>query len=244
MEIRLIGLKRLDNSLHFQIHTDFGANVEKYDAEKLKIEALFASWKTAYNNLDVAFKKIIKSILTDDMAKADKRRDEILQAMKEAVKMASKHSEQTVRRAAGKVKIVFDTYGRIEKLSYPAETAAVYNIIQDFEGKYSAEIALVGLTPWVAELKTANETFGSLTGERKEETLAKPDLVMHDVRLKIDAEYKAIVKLINAAIVMEGEDNYREFVTALNLDIKKYADIMAQRKGRAAAKKEKKENKD
>jgi hypothetical protein len=127
----------------------------------------------------------------------------------------------------------------MEILPYTAETAAVYNIVQDFEGKYSAEIALVGLTQWVVELKNANETVSSLMGDRYDETLAKPDLVMRDVRLKIYAEYNIIVKRINAAIVIEGEDNFRDFVTAFNLVIKRYADLLAQRKGRAAAKKEK-----
>jgi hypothetical protein len=50
-----------------------------------------------------------------------------------------------------------------------------------------------------------------------------------------------MVDCINAAIIMEGDDKYRDFVTAVNVVIKRYTDIQAQRKGRAAVKKEKSE---
>jgi hypothetical protein len=90
-------------------------------------------------------------------------------------------------------------------------------------------------------LETANKTVDQLMTERYEESEAKTALVMREVRIKIDDAYNAIIERINALIIVEGEEKYREFVTALNVVIKRYNDIQAQRKGKAAAKKEKSE---
>jgi hypothetical protein len=48
---------------------------------------------------------------------------------------------------------------------------------------------------------------------------------------------------INALIKVFGEDDYRGYVTALNGHVAKYNNAIAQRAGRAAAKKEKSEEK-
>jgi hypothetical protein len=244
MEIQKINLHSLLSEEHMQIHTDFRTYVTRYDPEKLKITHKYASYTLAYDVLDEAFKQSRKSMNTADVQKADKARDAIWTGMRKALQLALKHYDKDVVKAAYKVKIVFDTYGNVAKMSFNRETASVDNIIQDLQGKYSAEAATAGLTQWVTELKNANETFKNLMLERYDETTAQPSVTLRDARQKIDCEYRDIVKYINALIVVEGEDNYREFVTAFNTVIKRYADDMKQRKGRAAAKKEKSKNKD
>jgi hypothetical protein len=110
-------------------------------------------------------------------------------------------------------------------------------------GKYCNDASTVGLTGWVDELENANVTFNRLMKDRYNEMAVKTDLVLRQVRLKIDEAYRIIVEHINAAIVVEGEEKYSKFVTELNVVIKKYADMLAQIKGKAAAKKRKKEKK-
>jgi hypothetical protein len=237
MEVQKIKLHDLQNEEHLQIHTEFGIYVERFGPEKLKIESLYVAYKAVYNDLDTALTKISKSKYTAELHSADKFRDKIWKGMQEVLKSALNHYDDTVVKAANTVKIVFDTYGKIDKRSYSKETAAIHNIVQDFHGKYSNEVATIGLTQWVIEFKKANDDFETLMVDRYDESAAQPNLVLREVRLKIDEAYYAITKRIDAAIVIEGEEEYREFVTAFNVVIKRYTDVMAQRKGRAAAKK-------
>jgi hypothetical protein len=237
MELLYINTTHLDNSTHVQFHADFHTFVNRHDTLKLKIAAQLASYINARANLDAAFKKIRKSKHTADIKKADHFRDETWKALKNALKWALNHSDPEIQKDAETVKIVFDTYGKLDERAYDKETADIDNMVQDLEEKYSKEVATAELTKWVTELKKANEVFKNLMLERYDETVSKTVPTMRDARLKIDEDYYSIVKYINAAILIEGEDDYSEFVTAFNAVIKRYLDIMAQRKGRAAAKK-------
>jgi hypothetical protein len=239
MEVQKIKLHDLQNEEHFQIHTEFGIYVERYDPVKLGIEPLYATHKVAYSNLDIALTKIRKSEYTDAVSAADKFRDKILKGMQDVLKSALNHYDKAVEKAAYKVKIVFDTYGNIAGRSYSKETAAIHNIVQDLQGKYSNDAAIIGLTQWVTELKKANDDFETLMLDRYDELSAQPNLVVREERLKIDEAYYAIIKRINAAIVMEGKEEYSEFVTAFNTVIRRFITVMAQRKGKAKAKKAK-----
>jgi ElaB/YqjD/DUF883 family membrane-anchored ribosome-binding protein len=109
-------------------------------------------------------------------------------------------------------------------------------------GKYAKDAATAGLTGWMDELEKANNAFGNLSMDRYDESAAQTALAMKEIRSQVDDAYRKIVERINAAIIMEGEDDFSEFVTTLNAVIKKYSDILAQKQGRAAAKKENKEN--
>jgi hypothetical protein len=243
MKIEKLDLHNLRNDTHFQYYTDFRKLTERHQVVKLKIQSLYDSFIALYNDEDTAFKKISKSVYTSEIKNADRYRNKIWRGMINAVKSAMQHYGNDVQRAAIRLKIVFDAYGYIIKKPFNDKTGAIYNLLQELRGEYAADAAKAGLTGWIDELEIANETFERLMMNRYDETTAKTDLVMRQVRVKIDGAYRIIIERINAAIVMEGEEQYREFVATLNTIIKKYADILAQRKGRAAAKKEKKEEK-
>jgi ElaB/YqjD/DUF883 family membrane-anchored ribosome-binding protein len=206
---------------------------------------LYATFLTRFNDEDTALKKINKSGYTAMLGDKDKYRDELCHGLAEINKVAMLyHYDSEVRQAAKTNQIVFDTYGNVARMPFDNETQAIYNILQDFRGKYAVSAAKAGLTPWLNALEPVNNEFKSLTRERYGEATEKTDIVLRKARQRVDAAYNAIVERINAAIVIEGKDGYRDFVNALNTIIKKYADILAQRKGKAAAKKEKSENKD
>jgi len=130
---------------------------------------------------------------------------------------------------------VFDTYGNVSVKPLDEETSALYNVLEDLKGKYAADATTVGLTGWMTELGKANADFETLMRARYDEAALKTDLVLKEVRVKIDEAYRVITERINAAIIIEGETTYRDFVSTLNTVIKRYSDILAQRKGRAAA---------
>jgi hypothetical protein len=144
------------------------------------------------------------------------------------VRAALRHFDPAVNEAAKRLKILLDTYYTpkpLQDLPYDAETVAVNNLLQEFDGKYNADVQIAGLTPWVEELHRRNDKFDRLAKAYNEQQAVKPSFKFKDVRRETDEAYKKIVLVINALIVMEGETMYAPFVNELNTLIKHYNDL-------------------
>ena len=239
MKINKLYSYYLRNDAHLQFFNDFRTLVQKTGAENLKIAPQFTAWQPLHDREDAALKKIVKSAVTAQIQEADKARDEIYTGILEMNSAALKHFNETVRSAASRLKIVFDTYGNIAKKTLNEETSAVYNILQELKGKYAADSATVGISAWVAELETRNNAFAALMQERFDETAAQIDIVLKDARAEVDAAYFAMRERINALIIVEGGAAYENFVKTLNAIIAKYNALVAAarsgKKGRKAS---------
>jgi len=224
LKIEKIHLTHLRNDAHFQFHTEFRDLAVLHNPLTLKVKPQFDSYLPLYNREDEALKKIVKSEFTAKIHEADKARDEIYLGMAETVTATLRHFNPTVRQAAERLKILFDTYGNVANKPLNEETSAIYNILQELKGKYTADVDSVGLTLWVAELETRNGTFEGFVKERFDETAARTtDIVMKQARAQLDDVYKTIVERINALAVVEGIEIYEAFIKTLNAVIAKYS---------------------
>jgi len=247
MKISPITLSRLRNDANFQFHTEFSSLVEKQTPEALKIKPLFDAYLPLYEKVDLALKKINKSSLTEQIQEADRVRDNIWKGLVDTNTAALRHFDPAVQKSAKKLKIVFDTYGNIAKKTFNEQTSATYNILQDLESsKYAPDVSAVGLSQWIAELKTRNNAFADLMRERVDEGSLKVDIVLKKARTHLDNAYYSIADLINALVLVEGAANYESFIKKLNLNIAKYNLLATQNsrkpgKGKGKGKKEEKE---
>jgi len=228
MKINAINTNRLRNDAHFQFHTENKNLIEEQTPQALKIELLFEEYVPLYNKVDIAFKKIVKSSITEQIQEADRLRDEIWKGLTDSNKTALRHFNPTVREAAKRIQIVFDTYGNIARKSLNEQTSATYNILQELEGKYATDVQTVGLWYWVAELKARNIAFANLVRDRVDESSLKVDTVLRKARIQLDEKYNAIVERINALVVVEGAENYEPFIRKLNINIAKYVLLITQ----------------
>jgi len=210
------------NDTHFQFFTEFRGQVIKSGAENLGIGQQFTAWLPLYEKEDTALKKIVKSAITAQLHKADKERDDMYTGMVETNTTALKHFNANVRDAATRLKILFDTYGNVTKLPLNDETSSIYNILQELEGKYTADAVTVGISGWAAELKTRNNTFSELMTQRFDETAHQTDIVLKDARAEVDAAYFEMRERINALAVVNGLTAYEEFIRTMNAIIAKY----------------------
>ncbi|GBU25116.1 hypothetical protein R83H12_01755 [Fibrobacteria bacterium R8-3-H12] len=116
------------------------------------------------------------------------------------------------------------TYGNVASKPLNEETSAIYNILQELQGKHAADMDAVGITQWATELQTRNAAFEALVKERFDETAARTtDIVMKQARAQLDEAYRGIVELVNALAVVEGAAAYEAFIKTLNAVIAKYA---------------------
>jgi len=232
MKITNIHTTHMRNDEHFQFYTEVRDLISKHGAAALKIQAQFETFLVLYDEVDEGIKKINKSAITAEIHKADKARDEIWSGINSMNKAALKHFDPEVQKAAQRLKIVFDTYGNIAKKPLDEQTSAVYNILQDLQGKYAADVAKVGIEQWVTELQARNIAFGALVKDRFDETALRTDVVLKEARAALDTAYRIIIERINAFMLLEGAAEYEHFIRALNAIVDHYADTLARRTGK------------
>ena len=234
MKIKDFSLVRLRNEEHFQFFTSFRDLVLVFTVLVLNIELLFNLFLAAYANELTALKLIRKNAISDDLVDADDERDNVFRGMSDAVKSALNHFNADVRAAAKRLQIVLDTYGNLAIKPYDAETGGLTSLINDFSTTYAADVATVGLTEWVTELKAKNKAFDDLKNSRYSAEAAKTILRMKQERAKADAAYRQIIERINALIIVEGEARYAGFVNELNKRIEGYENTISIRRAKGA----------
>ena len=232
MEPEILDSKELQNEEHVQHGKDLIALVEFYDADKLKLTSVYVPLKALISKEIEAFMKAMKSAKTVKIEAADFKRDFTVRGLTKEVKSKLFHFDPLVRDAALNVDTLMSKYGNIAKKAYDKETADIDKLVSVLETDHVADMATLGITTWVAQLKADNLAFVDLVSDRNKEYVGETQLVMRDVRNEVDEAYRKFVKRVNSLIDVYGETDYTEFVIAMNVSIKHYNDLVAQRQGR------------
>lgn len=221
-EIYDINIQRMNNGAHFTFVSNILARAEADTAVKGKASELVSNFKVAVAAEDEALKISQKSLLTDDIAKADNDRDALYAGYKKAVEaflaMPIADMAQAAKVLAQHIKdYKINTAGQLDK-----ETGLLVNFITDLEDKYSAQVAKLGLTAFVTNLKEANERVRMLTLQRINEKMGVTVGALKAARTSSDDAYRALVKMVNALALVYGEKDYTAFIDYANTEITHY----------------------
>lgn len=221
-EIYDINIQRMNNGAHFTFVSNILARAEADTAVKGKASELVSNFKVAVAAEDEALKISQKSLLTDDIAKADNDRDALYAGYKKAVEaflaMPIADMAQAAKVLAQHIKdYKINTAGQLDK-----ETGLLVNFITDLEDKYSAQVAKLGLTAFVTNLKEANERVRMLTLQRTNEKMGVTVGALKAARTESDDAYRALVKMVNALALVYGEKDYTAFIDYANTEITHY----------------------
>lgn len=221
-EIYDINIQRMNNGAHFTFVSNILARAEADTAVKGKASELVSNFKVAVAAEDEALKISQKSLLTDDIAKADIDRDALYAGYKKAVEaflaMPVADMAQAAKVLAQHIKdYKINTAGQLDK-----ETGLLVNFITDLEDKYSAQVAKLGLTAFVINLKEANERVRMLTLQRTNEKMGVTVGALKAARTSSDEAYRALVKMVNALALVFGEKDYTAFIDYANTEITHY----------------------
>ena len=221
-EIYDINIQRMNNGAHFTFVSNILARAEADTAVKGKASELVSNFKVAVAAEDEALKISQKSLLTDDIAKADIDRDALYAGYKKAVEaflaMPIADMAQAAKVLAQHIKdYKINTAGQLDK-----ETGLLVNFITDLEDKYSTQVAKLGLTAFVTNLKEANERVRTLTLQRTNEKMGVTVGALKAARSASDEAYRALVKMVNALALVFGEKDYTAFIDYANTEITHY----------------------
>lgn len=232
-EIYDINIQRMNNGAHFTFVSNILARAEADTAVKGKASELVSNFKTAVNAEDEALKISQKSLLTDDIAKADIDRDALYAGYKKAVEaflaMPIADMAQAAKVLAQHIKdYKINTAGQLDK-----ETGLLVNFITDLEDKYSAQVTKLGLTAFVTNLKEANERVRMLTLQRTNEKMGVTVGALKAARTSSDDAYRALVKMVNALALVFGEKDYTAFIDYVNTEVTHYKREVIGQKAKA-----------
>jgi hypothetical protein len=241
MKILKINFYKLRNEEWFQLFTEFRDLVLKFNPDALNIRELWATFLILYADADTALEIIRKSADTVLMLEADRVRDCTFRGFADAVKSALNHFDPQKRAAAEKLTILLDHFGNLAQKAPNEETAGIYNLLQELNGETATPAALpaailpidiLGLRDWTTKLAADNEAYEALVKSRNVEIASRTKLRMKEVRRKMQDIYSQIAERIEATITLNGEmPPFTDFVNELNAFLKRYANVMAQRKG-------------
>lgn len=221
-EIYDINIQRMNNGAHFTFVSNILARAEADTAVKGKASELVSNFKVAVAAEDEALKISQKSLLTDDIAKADIDRDALYAGYKKAVEaflaMPIADMAQAAKVLAQHIKdYKINTADQLDK-----ETGLLVNFITDLEDKYSAQVTKLGLTAFVTNMKEANERVRTLTLQRTNEKMGVTVGALKAARTASDDAYRALVKMVNALALVFGEKDYTAFIDYANTEITHY----------------------
>jgi hypothetical protein len=164
------------------------------------------------------------SIYTAEIAEADKRDDRLVTGIREIIIASMRHFDDKVVQAATALYDRIKIFGNIDAKSYREEAAALRLLLADLTGKFSTEVATVGISNWVYELSLAFADFERLLKLRDDEEAKLPQERLKDVRREIEALYHVMIKHISAAALLDTTDLYTEFIAKLNVEVTYFND--------------------
>ena len=221
-EIYDINIQRMNNGAHFTFVSNILARAEADTTVKGKASELVSNLKAAVAAEDEALKISQKSLLTDEIAKADSDRDALYAGYKKAVEgflaMPIADMAQAAKILAQHIKdYKINTTDQLDK-----ETGLLVNFISDLEDKYATQVAKLGLTAFVTNLKEANERVRTLTLQRTNEKIGITVGALKTARTASDDAYRALMKMVNALALVFGEKDYTAFIDYVNTEITHY----------------------
>ena len=170
-EIGTIALDRMNNGAHFLFVSNILARAEADEKVSTKVAPQINLLKAAIGEEDAAMKLSQKSLLTDDIAAADKECDAFYSGYKQAVKGFLNLSNESVSKAAKVLNQHIIDYNINPQGQIDKQIGLLINFIADLEGKYQSEVNTLGLTPFVTALKEVNERIRTLKNSRTEERM-------------------------------------------------------------------------
>ena len=244
VEIAQIQLSHLNNGAHFQ----FMKNVSDRLATDTKIKENAvgqAAIKALTDALAAEDKYLVlsqKSLLTNDIIKADRERDTLFAGYRTAVKGflnmpvadLAKHAQQLWQHLVD--------YAIDPKMQLERETGLITNLCTDLAGEYATQVQALGLKPYVDALKTANERVETLLVQRTADNSTKVIGALAAAWRTSDDAIRNLIKVVNALAILGKPADYVAFIDFMNTLIKRYKEqAMTTTSSKANAEKHKAE---
>ena len=224
VEIVQTDFSHLNNGAHFQ----FIKNVSDRLATDTKIkenavgQAVIKALTEALTTEDKYLVLSQKSLLTDEIATADKERDTLFTGYRTAVKGFLNMPIAALAKNARELWQHLADYAIDPQMQLERETGLITNLCTDLVGKYATQVQALGLKAYVDALKTANERVETLLVQRTTDNSTKVVGALRTAREASDKALRNLSKVVNALAILGNPADYAAFIDFMNTLIKRY----------------------
>ena len=224
---------KMDITTALGFFNQIGQLIRANAALQSALSTVWTAYIAAYEAFDEAFAQTRKWAQTADIEALDKERDQALSAFNAALKSMLSSPNATKQQAARHLMFVREKYTLNPSDEYMKETTAIQQMIQEMEDDVQSDQALTatGLIDWFQDLKQKNAAFLAKMNERTAEQAGQQKGIVREKRLLAEAAYRDLVKLINAAAIMEMPEglDWNSPIDRLNAEIDHYKNILARK---------------
>lgn len=229
-DIKSIDAGHMNNGAHFTYMTNVLNRAEADEHIKVDAATQVADLKAALAMEDKYFKTSDKNLKTDIIAAADAERDKLCRNYLKTLKALMNMPDETIANSAKALVQMFTDYKLDPDEQLDKQTGILLNMVTDWEGKHAQDVTNTNTAKYVELIKAANEKVHSLMVERSDEQKEIPVGALKSARKQTDSAYRALVKMVNALIMVNGETDYADFVKFLNYEIKRYKEEVLNQK--------------
>jgi hypothetical protein len=181
--------------------------------------ALVTDFNTYYAKENALIEWVRKSGLTAKIAEADKRMDSVLTGLSERIRSDMHNPSANMAAAAERIYLMLQNYGYVYKKPYIGQIGDIQAILEHLQGAFVADVMLLGISTWVAELQSSFTAFQQLLDQRGAQQLQKPDDTFPAVRRQIEKVYHKIVRVVDAGALVGNSAPFNDFINKMNPEI-------------------------
>ncbi len=234
VKIQTFGTKtRLKNNEILTFGREIETAVDTVGADTIGIDDIFPEYKEKLEAFDASIVNISKSAYTNQMNEANRLRRNYHVATIVEMKNALRHYDKDKLAAAERMKVLSDTFIGAQRHSFDDQTSFINNFLQELASdQYKADATLLGLDPWIKELKNINELCSNLTLKRTKERSEKSGKGSTEItRPAFEKIYVIVVNKLNALAMVKGDEKYAELFAWWNSRIDHYRVVISNNLG-------------
>lgn len=226
-------ITRLRNNELLAFGREIEAAIIQADAATLKVFDSFEEYKAKLQQYDDGIVTVSKSMLTNLMVAAKKDRNNLHIGILEHIRTGTRHFIVDKRDAANRLLPLTSTYVGAQNRGFDDQTGFEYNFLQQLKSDlYKADVTLLGMDEWVAELEKVNNKCSQLSTSRTKEKAGKALKGVTVVNRQLfESAYNALVELLNAFMLVDGEEKYKDLFSWWNARIDHYRVVISNNLG-------------
>ena len=213
MEIKYLDLTRLRVNECFGFLKKVESSLKLLNLESEK--DIINNFKNTLKEFDLALNQTIKNSHTTLVNEANEKTKRTWRHFKAHTKAFCNYPEVQHANIAAKTYEIFEKYGDIANINYTEAYGKLYNILQELEAISLDDRTLIQTHLYTENLKRCYNEFLEIQSKQLDESsYYKKGFVATSFENSRMAYYD-LVKRINALVVIDGEDAFRDFVAEM-----------------------------
>ena len=230
-QIESIYMARIPGGAHFLFVNNVCERAEADAKIKVGAKAELEALRATRDEEDAALALSRKSLLSDTIREADKRREQLYITLRNIAKAYRNYPVEAEAAAARRLVQLLKDYALNPRMQRDAETGLMVHLLDDLAGRCAADVATLRLGPLVDALKEVNEQLRSTTERRSDYVVGR----LKKARKEADRAYSALVRKVNALAVVGRAEDYAAFIDYVNTEVAHYRrEVIPPRKKKEA----------